>query len=325
MPIASRTIQDSINFCKRLSYNRNPVIGNSMEPAMTSAAIVMQTILSPPFQWWWNNEELQFTVNPTANTATATSSVSTTGTLTVTATNTFAVGNQLTVKNYAGSLTTLNGQIFQVATASGTQFTVTLLSGAPTGTDTSSAVWTNVTAQDYTIPVPNFSHIEHASVQDLVAVAGSPGSYTPGKWFELTVKNQLSLESSSSRTTFVSPHIEDANGNMTFRVFPNPDKPYPISIHVQLAPPALTNGVNSTWGPIPDYMQYIYDWGFLALMWQFADDNRWSYASGQFKAGLLARAEGITEEERNIFLNNWDALTGQQQMKIQQGNAARGQ
>jgi hypothetical protein len=322
MPIATRTIQNTIDFCKRLSFNRNPVIGNSMEPAMTAAAMVMQTILSPPFTWWWNKEELQFTCNPTANSATASNSVSTGGTLTVTATNTFAVGNQLTPAGYLAALASFNGQIFEVATASSSQFTITLPPGAATGTDTSAAVWTNVTTQDYTIPVPNFSHIEHASILDL---SGATAPFTQVKWYELEVKNELALESSTNRPAFISPHVEDGNGNMTFRVSSSPDKPYPVSLHVQLAAPSLGNGVNSLWAPIPDFMQYIYDWGFLALMWQFADDPRWAYASQQFKAGLLGRAEGLTEEQRNIFLNNWDALTGEQTMKKQQGIAARGQ
>jgi hypothetical protein len=322
MPIASRTIQNSIDFCKRLTFNRNPVIGNSMEPAMTAAAMVMQTILSPPFEWWWNNDELQFTCNPTPNSATASNSVSAAGTLTVTATNTFAVGNQLSPVSYAGSLATFNGQLFEVASATGSQFTVTLLPGAATGTDASAAVWTNVTTQDYTVPVPAFSHIEHASVLDL---AGSAAPYTPTKWQELTIKGELALESSKNRPAFVSPHSEDGNGNMTFRVSSSPDKPYPVSIHVQLAPPALTNGVNSTWAPIPDFMQYVYDYGFLALMWNFADDPRAAWAENKFKAALLGRAEGLSEEDKNIFLNNWEALTGQQAMKAQQGIGARGQ
>jgi hypothetical protein len=75
---------------------------------------------------------------------------------------------------------------------------------------------------------------------------------------------------------------------------------------------------------MPDFMQYIYSWGFLALIWMFADDNRFQIANQKFTAGLLARAEGLTEAERNIFLNNWSELTGSQQQKIQQGNQARG-
>jgi hypothetical protein len=74
---------------------------------------------------------------------------------------------------------------------------------------------------------------------------------------------------------------------------------------------------------MPDFMQYIYSWGFLALIWMFADDNRFQIANQKFTAGLLARAEGLTEEERNIFLNGWNNLTGQQTMWTQQGIQAR--
>jgi hypothetical protein len=71
-------------------------------------------------------------------------------------------------------------------------------------------------------------------------------------------------------------------------------------------------------------MQSIYTWGFLALIWAFADDARFQIANQKFTSGLLARAEGITDEERNIFLNNWNDLTGHQNAERQQGMAARG-
>ena len=145
---------------------------------------------------------------------------------------------------------------------------------------------------------------------------------TPIKWWELTVKNNLSLESSANRPVFIGPHVEDANGNVTFRLASAPDKAYPVSLHVQLAAPAITS-INQTWAPLPDFMEYIYEWGFLALMWTFADDNRAADANNKFKAGILGRAEGLTEEERNIFLNNWEALM-QSPLAKQMGMQARG-
>jgi hypothetical protein len=48
-------------------------------------------------------------------------------------------------------------------------------------------------------------------------------------------------------------------------------------------------------------------------------------ANQKFTSGLLARAEGISEEERNVWLNNWNNLTGQQNMQAQQGIQARQQ
>ena len=316
MALSTKTIQNTIDFCKRLSFNRNPVIGNSLEPALTAAQIVLQVILGPPFEWWWNKEEIVFTCNPVANSATSTVASVSAGVLTVTATNSFAVNNLVLPKNFAGGLVGLNGLLLEIVTATPTGFTA-LVPGVANASDTV-GVFTNITTQDYTIAVPSFSHITHSSVLDL----DSTGK--PLKWYQLTVKNSLSLETSSNRIEFISPQSEDSNGNVTFRVFSAPDKKYPVSINVQLAAPSVTS-INQTWAPLPDFMQYIYTWGFMALIWQFADDPRATYANNKFTAALLARADGLTDEQKNIFWNNWEELRmGFAGMK-QQGIAARGQ
>ena len=58
MALTTKTIQNTIDWAKRFSFERNPVIGNSLEPALTSANIVVQTILARPLDWWWNSLEL---------------------------------------------------------------------------------------------------------------------------------------------------------------------------------------------------------------------------------------------------------------------------
>lgn len=314
MALSTVTIQDTMNWAKKMSFNRLSAIGNSLEPALTSAQMVMDTILAPPFEFWWNSQEVAFSCNTVPNTATITN-VSVTGSVvTITATNTFAAGNLI----LAAGLTTatwLNGQLLNVLTATSSQITaqvnnmVTYVSAADTGT------LTNQTIQDYTVAVPGFSHIEHASVLDIAA--------TTPKWWELKVQNNLALDSVSARPSFIGPHVEDGSGNVTFRVMPAPAANYPVAVHVQLAAPRVTS-INQSWSPLPDFMQYIYSWGFLALIWAFADDARFQMANQKFTAGLLARAEGITEEQRNIFLSNWEGLTGQQNMQTQQGIQARG-
>lgn len=311
MALSTKTIQDSINWAKRYTFNRNPVIGNSLEPALTAAQIVLQVILAPPFEWWWNNQEVVFTCNPTPNSATSSAIAIAAGTLTVTATNTFRVGD-LVLPSNTGS-TDLDGTLIEILTATSSSFTASVSLGNYTGT---TGTFTNISTQDYTVPVPNFSHIEHASVLDIDA------NGAPVKWWELTVKNNLSLESSQNRPEFVSPHVEDEAGNVTFRVFSSPDKKYPVAIHVQLAAPEITS-INQTWAPLPDFLQYIYNYGFLALMLQFADDPRAAYYNNQFKAALLGRQEGLTEEQKNIFLNNWEGLQEGYLMKMQQGIKAR--
>src|SRR5208282_759824 len=333
MAVSNRKIADTINWAKRLCFNHNPVIGNSLEPALTSANIVLQTILSPPFFWWFNTEELAFTTSTVAPTATAsTSSVSATGVLTVTAPNSFGVGALLLLPAtaYTGTLAPLNGSLIAVTGVIGTfpsytGFTAQVPFGA-LGPDVSAAVFTSTTTQDYVIAPPAgynaaggatqgwFSHIEHAGVYDISA--------TTPRWVELTVKNNLSLDTKQDRLTFLSPESEDANGNVTFRVMPSPDVNYPVSIHAMLTPPQITS-VNQTWAPLPDYLQNVYSLGFVSYMMAFNDDPRAPMYNSQFKAALLARQDGLTQEERDIFLNNWDMLTSRQMMNAQQGTTAR--
>lgn len=312
MALTTRTIQDTINWAKRLSFERNPVIGNSLEPALTSANMVIQTLLAPPLDWWWNNLEIGFTCNPTPTSAASTAVSISSGIVTVTVPNDFSVGSPVVGTGLA-TLTKLNGKLLVVLTSSATQFTAAI--DLPNGTDTV-GTFTCLTTQDYSVTVPNFSHIEHASVMDIDSVGA------PVKWWQLQVKNNLSLETSANRPEFIGPHVEDSSGVVTFRLASAPDKAYPVSLHVQLTAPPITS-INQTWAPLPDFMQYIYEWGFMALMWSFADDPRAMDANNKFKAGILGRAEGLTEEERNIFLSNWEALY-KNPLAAQMGTQARG-
>lgn len=313
MAISTITISQTMEWAKKLSFNRLSAIGNNLEPALTSANMVMQTVLGPPFEWWWNTQELSFTTSATPYSAPLTNVSVTAGIATITTANTFSKGN-LVIPSDVATATFLNGKLLIVLTANATQITaavttLTYASAADTGT------LTNGTTQDYTIAAPAFSHIEHASVLDITR--------TPPNWVELKVQNNLALDSRNARPTFVGPQVEDGTGNVTFRVMPSPNAAYPIGLRVQVAAPLITS-INQSWAPMPDFMQYIFSWGFLALVWAFADDARFQIANAKFTAGLLARAEGLTEEERNIFLNNWNVQTSQAMGKMQQGSQARG-
>src|SRR5208282_1327894 len=323
MALSTVKISDTIEFCKRMSFNRNPVIGNSLQPALGAANMVAQTILSPPFSWPWNNQELAFTCNPVNNVATITNIViDANGLLTVTANNTFIFNNPVLLAGLTTALE-LNGQLVVVETASATQFTAQTNFGTyATHSDTGTA--TVQTTQDYQIAAQydatttdygsGFSHIEHASVLDI--------NQTTPTWVELDIKANLALDTNSDRPRFLNVHTQDVAGNITFRVMPAPDKAYPVSIHMQLAAPSIKS-VNQTWAPIPDYFQYIYNWGFLSLIWNFADDPRSQMANQKFTSAVLSRAEGMSEDDRNIFLNNWNMLTTGQAMTMQQGKQAR--
>lgn len=314
MALSTVTILDSMEWAKRFTFNRPSGIGNFLEPAKTAANLTLQTILGPPFRFWWNSEELTFTASPTAVTANTTGNVViASGVLTLTVTSTFAI-NQLLLLSGFTTVTQLNGKSIVVLTNTGTVITANInLPNVSSTADT--GVLTAATTQDYTLATPEFSHIETASVLDI--------SKTPAKWMALANKSRLSLEANVARPEFIEAYNQDSSGNTTFRLMPAPNLAYPVSVHIQKAAPLITS-LNQTWAPIPDYLEYVYNYGFLTLMWAFSDDPRFQWANQKFIAHLLGRADGLTAMEKNVFLNTWADLTGRQNLDIQQGVASRG-
>jgi hypothetical protein len=311
MALSTVKISDTAEWAARMSFGRRSAIGNSLEPALSNANIVLQTILGPPFSWWWNNDDLVFTCNPTLATATVTNIAIAANVLTITAANTFSAGQEVLMGTLA-TATFLNGQILEILTATGSSFTAAFTHANYSAAD--SGTVTAATTQDYTVAAPNFSHIDWAAVQD--------PSVTPAQWYQMKVEDVLSLNSKTGRPQSINPQGQDSSGNVTFRVMPSPDKAYPVALNIMKAAPQKTS-VEDTWAPLPDFMQYIYNWGFLALTWAFSDDSRVGFANQKFTSGLLSRAEGLDEQSRNIFLSTWNGLTNQQQMVTQQGMQAR--
>ena len=319
MAISTYTVLDSMEWAKRFCFNRPSGIGNRLEPAKTSANIVMQAILSPPFKWVWNSQEYAFTCSPTA------ANVGLTGNISVTA-NVVTMNAVLPalgvgqVGLLSGLTVTaamvLNGQVFVVLTNTGTVITGQINTPNLGATAATNGVVTAGTTQDYSLSIPNFGYIQRASVLDINNAAAP-------KWIELEVKGTLALESNATRPQFISPNNEDSSGIVSFRMLPAPNKAYPVTVRVQNAPPNITS-LNQLWSPMPDYMQYIYDQGFLAAMYSFSDDPRAAMANQKFVTHLLGRASGLTAIERNIFLNNWTDLTELEKLNMQQGVQARG-
>lgn len=297
------TLLQTMEFAKKFNFNRASAIGNFGEPALTSANTVAQTMLGAPFAWRWNRKIIGFI--------------------------TIAGQQDYTVFNYSHSTAVKLGWFTiddagncQQCTGSGTTGASNpswnhSLNGVTTD---GSVSWTNLglvlsEAQgSYT-----FAWIENSSVQDVIQ--GTP------KWKEMTSKIVLGLESSESRPDFISAQIDDGLGNITFRLLATPDQAYPVAITIQQKPPVFTS-VNQTWGPIPDEYSHIYNWGFLSMMWLFADDPRFQMANAKFVTALLSTHGGLTATQLNIFLQNWQMVTGQQvQMATveQQSTQARAQ
>ena len=294
------TLLNTLEWSKRFNFNRRSAIGNFLEPAMTSANTILQTIVGAPFAWRWNRVV--------------------TGLVTVAGQQDYVLFNYLaTTAVTLGWYTVDDAGNSQLCTTAGTTG-----ASAPSwnhtlnGTTTDGSVtWTNMG-----LVVANakgsysLNWIETSSVQD-----------TKSKWWEMTSKIVLGLESNQARPQFISAQSDDGLGNVTFRLLTCPDAAYPVAITLQQKPPLFTS-VSQTWTPIPDEYARLYNWGFLSLAWLFADDPRFQMANAKFVSGLLGASEGLSETQKNIFLQEWQSITGQpmsNQDRMQQGYQARGQ
>lgn len=289
------TILGSLEWIKRFTFLRPSAIGNFLEPALTSANTIVQTILGPPFYWRWNRVVTGF--------------VAKAGQQDYTLFNwkpTFAV-------NLLYVLVDSNGFSQAVTTAGPTGATIPSFNATPGGTTTDgTAVWTNMGSINTPVSTTyNFAWIETVSLQ-------VTNPQTAGvTWKEIKAKITLAQDEQTARPGFIAAQLDNGNGDMTFRLMPCPDQAYPVSITIQQQPPVFTEangGINQTWAPIPDEYSMIYNWGMLALMLFYADDPRFQTANNKFVASLLSTHQGLTDTEKNIFLNNWQSISGAQAM-----------
>jgi hypothetical protein len=84
---------------------------------------------------------------------------------------------------------------------------------------------------------------------------------------------------------------------------------------------------NFNWAPIPDYYEDIYNNLFLSEMFAVVDDARAAQYRQRGVAAFLAKAQGLTDTQKNAFIQQWNARGVENSvtmMKAQQGTQARG-
>lgn len=311
------TLQDSINYAQTYGGYRGLAIGASNNPAITAANITQQIILSPPFSWNWNRNSYTFLTTAGSqdytkavstfgfiekasyvSAATVTATSLTSNVATYTAANNFVKGQTVTV------IGATNSPVFNIVNqpitaATSTNFTVAITNGNIGSGVEANAVATLVKNSDGSSALAEIS--QNLTLLGSGAELGSPAN--------------------------IAAQIDDNAGNITFRLLPVPNQTYQINVIFQKRIPALMGALNSTWAPIPDHFSYIYQMGFSSLMMAYWSDPRWNDMSRKFVAGLLGVAEGLTEEERNIFQQAWLNSVAEQQtsgLRVNQGAQARG-
>lgn len=185
----------------------------------------------------------------------------------------------------------------------------------------STAITTTQGVTDYTQAISSFGYLEKASWTN--------PSNTPSTK-EIEVFQVLAVEPKQNQPQKIAPILDDNNGNITFRLFPAPDFPGPTSgqnnYTLRLtcqASPTLVTALSQTWSPIPDKLSFLYETAMLAHMQLMYSPQLYALNMEMFFRQLVGASEGLTETEKNIFLEDklrglrmqTDELVGAQQGK----------
>lgn len=281
------TLQNSMNYVQAFCGFRALNIGANNEPAITAANTILQAILGAPFTWNWNRGQVSFLTTPNiqdyptstasfgwietgsyVSAATITNTALANNVATYTAVNSFTVGNKVTVIGTANGGGVFNITTQPIISANSTQFTVAITHG-------------NVSSNPDT------------------------GTALNGNVFEISnIMNVLGAGNETGTPAFIAPQIDNNAGQITFRILPLPDQIYQATIIFQQRPSLITSP-SSTWTPLPDHYSYIYQNGFAALMMAYSSDPRWQMFNARFVGSLLSAAEGLTEDQKNVFSRTW--------------------
>jgi hypothetical protein len=148
-------------------------------------------------------------------------------------------------------------------------------------------------SQDYLVTLPYYGFMEKVWVIDV-----------NGNAKEIKVVLVLAEESSVQRPASAAVQNINDDGTVLIRLNALPDQTYTLAGCYQQAPVQMSS-LASSWGPMPDSLGYIYDYGFLYFMSMLTKDARTAFFGQKFAAHLLGAQSGLTATQRNIFLGNF--------------------
>jgi len=159
--------------------------------------------------------------------------------------------------------------------------------------EATSIALTQAAGQDYIASIANFGWIERAMIYG--------DTDCPAK--ELVIRNSLAVDETQDEPSFISVQEDNNSGSITFRVLPAPYANYTLLITYQMAAPLFT-ATTQSWAPIPDYLSYIYNTGFLAKAYEQKGDEKFPVTMQQFFQFLAAASQGLDREQASIVVRN---------------------
>lgn len=180
-----------------------------------------------------------------------------------------------------------------------------------------SLTFTTITGQtDYSVTVNDLGFIETQWIVD-----------ASGNGNELDGAISLAVDTSQTRPTKIAPQADNNAGTIVWRLSQAPDNVgYTVNIVYQKKAPLLTS-LASTWNPVPDEFSYIFNLGYLCFTSLLVNDSRFPIFEKWFVGALLGAQDGLSEQEKNIFLGQWMAditTVTRAQGRVNSGVAGRG-
>lgn len=176
---------------------------------------------------------------------------------------------------------------------------------------------TVVGQQDYPVTLADLGFLEKGSVFDGTTY-----------WELKDVKNNepLAVSTTPGRPYSVSIESDAGSGNLVFRFSAVPDNIYLVNLIYQKAPVQFV-ATSDPWAPIPDSFSDIYNNLTLGYYMDSCQDGRAPQYLARGIAGLLARAQGLSQMDKALFAASYMDLASAgllNQLKTQQGQQAQG-
>lgn len=196
----------------------------------------------------------------------------------------------------------------------------------PWNRNTNSAQTLSIGTQDYTVAIADFAFLEKCTL----SISGGASIPTLVEMENVLNTKPLAKTSQSGRPNSVAVQNYIPGTSVTFRFSPNPDQAYVATFIYQKAPFQFT-ATSQDWftnAGIPYSFIDVFNPLFLSEMFQYSDDpGRAVQYRQRGMAALLAKADGLTQMQKNEFLGLYlesDLQTIVAQMKAQQAQQARG-
>lgn len=306
------TLDSTINWTRAFIEYSPLTAGTGSEPAITIASMIRNSMTNPPLTWSWNRFE--------------DSSIST------------QVGKQdytIALTNFGflekASLTDSQGKIWEIKDVYNTSaLSKSTVQQRPSAISIIAYIpGVSITIRFLGVPEAVYGinlTYQGLSVQFGPFVVNSAANAAGGNTAYTGIFTPASFPANSIAT--IADFVTNFTNNGTFTVVSCSSTILVVANAAGVAETVSATAINGSWAPIPDQYSDIYNNLFLSEAFQAVHEDADAARYRQRGvAALLAKAEGLTQTQIDIFRQQWlarDAEAGAITLKVQQANQARG-